>query len=117
MRPLCWRAKFIITWENTTRHCPLLLVPEARSRQRVAYLELRNMWKLSSVSVSSNVSVWRLVLSGVYRGVAKAIDRYIQARSAEQAGEGKIDPKLQGIIEGIFRRCIADGEYRQVCRL
>lgn len=45
---------------------------------------------------------------------AKAIDRYIAARSAEQAGEGEIDPRLQGIIEGIFRRCLADGEYKQV---
>ncbi|KAI0639693.1 26S proteasome regulatory complex non-ATPase subcomplex Rpn2/Psmd1 subunit [Trametes polyzona] len=45
--------------------------------------------------------------------VSKAIDRYIKSRTAEQAGEGKIDPRLQGIIEGIFRRCIEDGEYRQ----
>ncbi|KAI0778468.1 26S proteasome regulatory complex non-ATPase subcomplex Rpn2/Psmd1 subunit [Trametes elegans] len=45
--------------------------------------------------------------------VSKAIDRYIQSRTAEQAGEGKIDPRLQGIIEGIFRRCIEDGEFRQ----
>lgn len=28
--------------------------------------------------------------------------------------EPKIDPKLQGIIEGIFRHCIDDGEYKQV---
>ncbi|KAI8980724.1 26S proteasome regulatory complex non-ATPase subcomplex Rpn2/Psmd1 subunit [Trametes punicea] len=45
--------------------------------------------------------------------VSKAIDRYIQSRTAEQAGEGKIDPRLQGIVEGIFRRCIEDGEFRQ----
>ncbi|KAI0375292.1 26S proteasome regulatory complex non-ATPase subcomplex Rpn2/Psmd1 subunit [Pilatotrama ljubarskyi] len=45
--------------------------------------------------------------------VSKAIDRYIQSRTAEQAGDGKVDPRLQGIIEGIFRRCIEDGEYRQ----
>ncbi|KAJ8482928.1 hypothetical protein ONZ51_g5045 [Trametes cubensis] len=45
--------------------------------------------------------------------VSKAIDRYIQSRTAEQAGDGKIDPRLQGIIEGIFRRCIEDGEFRQ----
>ncbi|KAI0721359.1 26S proteasome regulatory complex non-ATPase subcomplex Rpn2/Psmd1 subunit [Cerioporus squamosus] len=44
--------------------------------------------------------------------VSKAIDRYIQSRLKEQA-EGKIDSRLQGIIEGIFRRCIADGEYKQ----
>ena len=45
--------------------------------------------------------------------IAKAIDRYIQGRLADQT-EGKIDSRLQGIIEGIFRRCIAEGEYKQV---
>ncbi|PCH33862.1 26S proteasome regulatory complex non-ATPase subcomplex Rpn2/Psmd1 subunit [Wolfiporia cocos MD-104 SS10] len=45
--------------------------------------------------------------------ISKAIDRYIQTRSADQAGEAKIDPKLQGIIEGIFSTCIADGEFKQ----
>ncbi|KAH9944140.1 D-isomer specific 2-hydroxyacid dehydrogenase [Epithele typhae] len=44
--------------------------------------------------------------------VSKAIDRYISSRNAEQS-EGRIDPRLQGIIEGIFGRCIEDGEYRQ----
>ncbi|KAH9937189.1 26S proteasome regulatory complex non-ATPase subcomplex Rpn2/Psmd1 subunit [Fomitopsis serialis] len=45
--------------------------------------------------------------------ISKAIDRYISARSAEQAGEEKVDPRLQGIIEGIFTRCISDGEFKQ----
>ncbi|KAH9947935.1 D-isomer specific 2-hydroxyacid dehydrogenase [Amylocystis lapponica] len=46
--------------------------------------------------------------------ISKAIDRYIKARAPEQSGaEGKIDPKLQNIIEGIFRRCVDDGEYKQ----
>ena len=44
---------------------------------------------------------------------AKALDRYVEARSKAKAGE-EIDSKLQGIIEGIFRRCIKDGEYKQV---
>ena len=48
------------------------------------------------------------------RRAAKAIDRYVQARAPEQSGAEKIDPKLQNIIEGIFRTCIADGEYKQV---
>jgi len=48
--------------------------------------------------------------------IAKAIDRYIQARSAEQAGsKEKLDPRLQSTIEGIFGRCIAEGEFKQVC--
>lgn len=46
---------------------------------------------------------------------AKAIDRDIQARSEEKSGSGaKIDPRLQGIIEGIFERCISEGEFKQV---
>lgn len=45
---------------------------------------------------------------------AKAIDRYIEFETEEAVGKGKIDPRLQSIIEGIFRRCIADGEYKQV---
>ena len=46
--------------------------------------------------------------------VAKAIDRYIQLESEATAGKGKIDARLLDIIEGIFRRCIEDGEYKQV---
>ena len=45
---------------------------------------------------------------------AKAIDQYISMRS-EDTGS-KIDPRLQNIIEGIFSRCIRDGEYKQVRR-
>ncbi|KDQ10690.1 hypothetical protein BOTBODRAFT_177975 [Botryobasidium botryosum FD-172 SS1] len=47
--------------------------------------------------------------------VSKAIDRYIQLRAAEEAGERieEIDERLLDIIEGIFKRCIDDGEYRQ----
>lgn len=46
---------------------------------------------------------------------AKAIDRYIQARTVEQSSsKEKIDPRLQSTIEGIFNRCIAEGEYKQV---
>lgn len=46
---------------------------------------------------------------------AKAIDRYIHLRSEDQTGKKeKIDPRLQSIIEGIFSRCIEDGEYKQV---
>lgn len=44
---------------------------------------------------------------------AKALDRYVEARSKSKLGED-IDSKLQHIIEGIFRRCIKDGEYKQV---
>jgi 26S proteasome regulatory subunit N2 len=44
---------------------------------------------------------------------AKAIDRYIESRSAESLSE-KIDPRLQDIVEGIFKRCIEDGEHKQV---
>ncbi|GLB36072.1 putative proteasome/cyclosome repeat [Lyophyllum shimeji] len=46
--------------------------------------------------------------------VSKAIDRYIQARSDERSGIlEKMDPRLQAIIETIFARCIAEGEFKQ----
>ncbi|KAF9022936.1 26S proteasome regulatory complex non-ATPase subcomplex Rpn2/Psmd1 subunit [Hymenopellis radicata] len=47
--------------------------------------------------------------------VSKAIDRYIQLRTAEKLGSKveAVDPRLQNIIEGIFSRCIEDGEYKQ----
>ena len=47
---------------------------------------------------------------------AKAVDRYIELRTAEDSGTSieKLDPRLQDIIESIFTRCIDDGEYKQV---
>lgn len=45
---------------------------------------------------------------------AKAIDRYVQLRSQDAPVHVKIDPRLQSIIESIFRRCIDEGEYKQV---
>lgn len=49
------------------------------------------------------------------RTSAKAIDRYVELRSDESAGSSaKIDTRLQNIIEGIFKRCIEDGEHKQV---
>ncbi|KAI0814897.1 26S proteasome regulatory complex non-ATPase subcomplex Rpn2/Psmd1 subunit [Irpex lacteus] len=44
--------------------------------------------------------------------ISKALDRYVEARG-KAAVPSDIDAKLQGIIEGIFRRCIRDGEYKQ----
>ena len=46
---------------------------------------------------------------------AKAIDRYIEARAEEQQSgtQTKVEPRLQDIIEGIFSRCIQNGEYKQ----
>ncbi|KIJ68554.1 hypothetical protein HYDPIDRAFT_146808 [Hydnomerulius pinastri MD-312] len=45
--------------------------------------------------------------------VSKAIDRYIQLRPDESSSGTTIDPRLQSIIEAIFRRCIEEGEYKQ----
>lgn len=47
---------------------------------------------------------------------AKAIDRYIALRVTETAGgkQESVDPRLQTIVEGIFQRCIEDGEFKQV---
>ncbi|KZV92476.1 26S proteasome regulatory complex, non-ATPase subcomplex, Rpn2/Psmd1 subunit [Exidia glandulosa HHB12029] len=44
--------------------------------------------------------------------VSKAIDRYITVR-ADDAKDDKIDPRLKTMIEGIFTRCLEDGEYKQ----
>ncbi len=41
---------------------------------------------------------------------AKAIDRYVELSKTHQKG----DIRLKAIIEGIFGRCIAEGEYKQV---
>jgi 26S proteasome regulatory subunit N2 len=46
--------------------------------------------------------------------VSKAIDRYIQATEETGKSQGKIDPRLVNIIEGIFNKCLEDGEYKQV---
>ncbi|KAI5122570.1 hypothetical protein M0805_004787 [Coniferiporia weirii] len=46
--------------------------------------------------------------------VSKAIDKYVELRSDETSSASKrIDSRLQDIIEGIFRRCIEDGEHKQ----
>lgn len=46
---------------------------------------------------------------------AKAIDRYIEASPEDANGKrGDADPRLHTIIEGIFKRCFAAGEYKQV---
>ncbi|KAJ3574095.1 hypothetical protein NP233_g1992 [Leucocoprinus birnbaumii] len=47
--------------------------------------------------------------------VSKTIDRYIELRAEEQSGTSKanIDPRLQSIVEGIFERCISEGEFKQ----
>lgn len=51
--------------------------------------------------------------------VSKAIDRYIELRAGEEAGDAsnKIDPRLNTIIEGIFQNCLDDGEHKQVSPL
>ncbi|KAF8647902.1 hypothetical protein AX16_006434 [Volvariella volvacea WC 439] len=46
--------------------------------------------------------------------VSKAIDRYIQQRTEGITDNvNNIDPRLQSIIERIFARCLAEGEYKQ----
>lgn len=45
---------------------------------------------------------------------SKAIDRYIEASPEDANGKrGDADPRLHTIIEGIFKRCFAAGEYKQ----
>lgn len=51
--------------------------------------------------------------------VSKCIDQYTKQRSAfgREAGsdeaEEEMDPRMEGIVERMFERCYADGEYTQ----
>ena len=78
---------------------------EARAHGSEEYVETMICAYYRGLSFSLNSLVFHL---------AKAIDRYIQARTVEQAGKEKIDSRLQATIEGIFKRCISEGEYKQV---
>lgn len=51
--------------------------------------------------------------SGSCNILARAVDRYVEAR-AEEEGVIQVDPRLQVIIENVFKRCIDFGEYKQV---
>lgn len=44
--------------------------------------------------------------------ISKAIDQYIQVTSEDGSTE-KTDPRLAGIVEQMFARCIADRDYKQ----
>jgi len=46
--------------------------------------------------------------------IAKAIDRYIEAQAK---GANDVSPRLRDVMESIFKRCIEEGDYRQVCGL
>lgn len=73
----------------------------------------KSMWRPLSVSV---LFVWpEYPAHSAPTHTAKAIDRYIHLREdAQPNGTPEIDPRLSAIIETIFNRCIADGEYKQV---
>jgi len=91
---------------------PSLSEREARLKAIAVRQETKSTWRLLFVSI---FDVRDITIPSDYCGVAKAIDRYIQARSEEQSGlQEKLDPRLCDIIEGIFRRCIEDREYKQV---
>ena len=51
-----------------------------------------------------------LLAEFILYATAKAIDRYVELSRTTQKG----DPRLKVIIEGIFARCMAEGEYKQV---
>lgn len=74
-------------------------------------MDLKSLWRLSSVR---SITLLVGAISHSF-ALAKAIDRYVQARSEERDGTiEKIDQRLQDIIKTIFDRCIAEGEYKQV---
>lgn len=51
--------------------------------------------------------------------VSKCIDQYTEQRNGEVGGAGgdqskeEMDPRMAGIVERMFERCYADGEYTQ----
>jgi hypothetical protein len=101
-------ARCTTLWANTMRRYPLLWA-QARLLPRKRVLPaLRSTWR--QLYVSANITIIRT--SYAQRFSAKAIDRYISSRNKD--GQDKIDPRLGEIIEDIFRRCIEDGEYKQV---
>ena len=66
-----------------------------------------------------NVTVTIFVL---FFSIAKCIDFYTQQRQQEAEGKvppgGKgIDPRLEGIVNRMFQRCLDDGQYRQALGL
>ena len=91
------------------------LVPERLSRRKLTSKGWRSMWRPLSVSVIPGHVEFGSPAYSVPTHAAKAIDRYIQLRAdAQPNGSPEIDPRLSAIIETIFSRCIADGEYKQV---
>ena len=92
---------------------PLAL--ERRLRKKHTNRDWRSTWRPSSVSVVLGYIEVGLLAHSVPMDIAKAIDRYIHLRAESQPnGTPEIDPRLSAIIETIFNRCIADGEYQQV---
>eukprot|EP00164_Ancoracysta_twista_P002156 GFYU01002846.1.p1 GENE.GFYU01002846.1~~GFYU01002846.1.p1 ORF type:complete len:990 (+),score=411.16 GFYU01002846.1:151-3120(+) len=47
--------------------------------------------------------------------VAKGIDEYVSLRmhNSENTEQKEVDPRLEGIVERMFERCFADGEFKQ----
>ena len=111
MRLLCLQAKFITFSGNMTKLCPSLWEQELLSMLKVVSMGQKNTLKLLSVRKTFKSNS---ILANIYI-VAKAIDRYVELRSDPSPGvSNKIDPRLQHIIEGIFQRCIDEGEHKQV---
>jgi hypothetical protein len=110
---LYWRARFITSSESTMNPSLSRSGRERLSRRKRTNRDWKSMWRPSSVSAL--FLYLELLLIPFRRYTAKAIDRYIHLREdAQQNGTPEIDPRLSAIIETIFSRCIADGEYKQV---
>lgn len=106
-------AKFTIFSGSTMNRCPSPWAQETRSKPKLARQDQKNM--LRPLFVSCSIPIPWHSLNFAF-SLAKAIDRYIELRTDELSGakKDKIDPRLQLIIEGIFARCIEEGEYKQV---
>ena len=68
-----------------------------------------------AVYVPRHSRVWCNVM--VCDGTAKCIDQYVRLRVANADGNDepvRMDPRLEGVVEKMFDRCIRDRQFKQV---
>ena len=71
-----------------------------------------------AVYVPRHRRVWCNVM--VCDGTAKCIDQYVRLRVANADGNDepvRMDPRLEGVVEKMFDRCIRDRQFKQVLQV
>ena len=91
---------FLSLLELALRLAPIFKAPALKNIQKPSFVSLPILRTSTGLTITTYI--------------AKAIDRYVAARIEESANGAKVDPKLQNIVESIFRRCIDEGEHKQV---